>query len=113
MADLYPGVLHYIEEVVLRPTPEERSLEPALADRIIHLLGANSLPTLLNLILSSPTFRFLPFGAGILNSNTSVADPDPIRDPSLFDPRIRDPGWVKSQDPDPGSGMNNPDHGIF
>jgi hypothetical protein len=53
-------VLHYIEEVVLRPTPEERSLEPALADRIIHLLGANSLPTLLNLILSSPTFRFLP-----------------------------------------------------
>ena len=59
-ADLYPGVLHYIEEVVLRPTPEERSLEPALADRIIHLLGANSLPTLLNLILSSPTFRFLP-----------------------------------------------------
>jgi hypothetical protein len=28
----------------------------------------------------------------------------------LFDPLIRDPGWVKSQDPDPGSGMNNPDH---
>jgi hypothetical protein len=30
----------------------------------------------------------------------------------LFDPWIRDPGWVKSQDPDPGSGsgMNNPDH---
>jgi hypothetical protein len=27
---------------------------------------------------------------------------------SLFDPRIRDPGWVLS--PDPGSGMNNPDH---
>jgi hypothetical protein len=54
-------VLHYIEEVVLRPTtPEERTLEPALADRIIHLLGTNSLPTLLNLILSSPTFRFLP-----------------------------------------------------
>jgi hypothetical protein len=22
---------------------------------------------------------------------------------SLFDPRIRDPGWVKNQDPDPGS----------
>jgi hypothetical protein len=28
----------------------------------------------------------------------------------IFDPWIRDPGWVKSQDPDPGSGMNNPDH---
>jgi hypothetical protein len=28
----------------------------------------------------------------------------------LFDPWIRDPGWVKSQDPDPGSGMNNPNH---
>ncbi len=28
----------------------------------------------------------------------------------LFGPWIRDPGWVKSQDPDPGSGMNNPDH---
>jgi hypothetical protein len=34
---------------------------------------------------------------------TSVADPDQgsgIR--CLFDPWIRDPGWVKSQDPDPG-----------
>jgi hypothetical protein len=28
----------------------------------------------------------------------------------LFNPWIRDPGWVKSHDPDPGSGMNNPDH---
>jgi hypothetical protein len=29
----------------------------------------------------------------------------------LFDPWIRDPGWVKNQDPDPGSGSgkNNPD----
>jgi hypothetical protein len=24
--------------------------------------------------------------------------------------RIRDPGWVKNQDPGSGSGMNNPDH---
>ncbi len=30
-----------------------------------------------------------------------------IRDPVLFDPWIWDPGWVKSQDPDPGSEMNN------
>ncbi len=28
----------------------------------------------------------------------------------LFDPWIRDPGWVESQHPDPGSGTNNPDH---
>jgi hypothetical protein len=28
------------------------------------------------------------------------------------DPWVRDPGWVKNQEPDPGSGygMNNPDH---
>jgi hypothetical protein len=28
----------------------------------------------------------------------------------LFDPWIWDPGWVESQHPNPGSGMNNPDH---
>ncbi len=28
----------------------------------------------------------------------------------LFDLWIWDPEWVKNQDPDPGSGMNNPDH---
>jgi hypothetical protein len=30
----------------------------------------------------------------------------------LFDPEIRDPGWVKNQDPNlrSGSGTNNPDH---
>jgi hypothetical protein len=30
----------------------------------------------------------------------------------LFDPWILDPGWVKNQNPYPGSGsvMNNPDH---
>ncbi len=43
----------------------------------------------------------------------SVADSDPgsgIR--CLFYPRIWDPAWVKSKDPDPGSGigMDNPDH---
>ncbi len=53
----------------------------------------------------------------------SVADPDPLGSGNrcLFDPSIRDPGWVKSQDPepffrvkilkffyaDPGSGMEN------
>ena len=34
----------------------------------------------------------------------SVADPDPGYGIRL------DPGWVESQHPDPGSGMNNPDH---
>jgi hypothetical protein len=38
-----------------------------------------------------------------------------IRDPGyeirrLFDPRIWDPGWVKNQDTDSGSKMNNPYH---
>ncbi len=43
--------------------------------------------------------------------SSSVADPDPVPGiRCLFDPWILDPGWVKSQDPDPGSGMNNPDH---
>jgi hypothetical protein len=28
----------------------------------------------------------------------------------IFDPFIRDPGWVEIQHPDPGSGMKNPDH---
>jgi hypothetical protein len=41
----------------------------------------------------------------------SVADPDPgSGNGCLFDPWIRDPGWVESQHPDPESGMNNPDH---
>jgi hypothetical protein len=41
----------------------------------------------------------------------SVADPDPGSGAFLTPGSgIRDPGWVKSQDPDPGSGMNNPDH---
>jgi hypothetical protein len=33
-----------------------------------------------------------------------------IRDPVPFFPWIWDPGWIKSKDPDPESGMNNPDH---
>jgi hypothetical protein len=33
-----------------------------------------------------------------------------IRIRCLFDPGIWDPGWVKSQDADPGSGMNNQDN---
>ncbi len=41
--------------------------------------------------------------------SSSVADPDPGSD-AFFHPWIQDPGCVKSKDPDPGSGMNNPDH---
>ncbi len=33
-----------------------------------------------------------------------------IRDPVPFDPWMRDPGLVKSQDTESGSGMNNPAH---
>ncbi len=46
-------------------------------------------------------------GRGILVPN-SVADPDPGSGIGcLFDSGIRD---GRSQHPDPGSGMNNPDH---
>jgi hypothetical protein len=41
---------------------------------------------------------------------TGVADPDQesgIR--CLLDPWIKDPGWVKNQDPGSGYGMSNPD----
>jgi hypothetical protein len=44
---------------------------------------------------------------------TSVADPDPGSGAFLTPGSgIRNTGWVKNQDPypDPGSGMNNPDH---
>jgi hypothetical protein len=33
-----------------------------------------------------------------------------IRIRCFFDPWVRDPGWVKNQDPDPGTGMNILDH---
>jgi hypothetical protein len=47
----------------------------------------------------------------ILSLFFSVADPDSVSGiRCLFDPWNRDPGWVESQHPDPGSGMNNPDH---
>ncbi len=45
-------------------------------------------------------------GSGHINY-CSVADPDLISGiRCLFDPWIRDPGWLKKS----GSGMNNPDH---
>jgi hypothetical protein len=49
--------------------------------------------------------------AAVQELRSSVAHTDPgsgIR--CLFDPWIRDPGWVESQHLDPGSGMTNPDH---
>jgi hypothetical protein len=46
----------------------------------------------------------------LLTLPSSVADPDPGSGAFLTPgSRTRDPGWVKSKDPDPGSGMNNPD----
>ncbi len=54
----------------------------------------------------SPRFRCC--GSGMLIPG-SLADPGSGIG-CLFDPWIRDPGWVESQHPDRGSGMNNPDH---
>ncbi len=39
--------------------------------------------------------------ATLVTSMSNVADPDPGSG-GLFDPWVRDPGWLKSQDPDPG-----------
>jgi hypothetical protein len=39
----------------------------------------------------------------------SVADPDPGFVIRCFDPWIRDPGWVKSEDPDRGCGIRIPE----
>jgi hypothetical protein len=53
-------------------------------------------------------FQIFYLGTGKGSQNTSVADPDPGS--GAINPLIRDPGWVESQHPEPGSGMNNPDH---
>jgi hypothetical protein len=39
----------------------------------------------------------------------SVEDPDPGSG-AFFDAWVRDPGWVKNQDPGPGSGLDSPNH---
>jgi hypothetical protein len=39
----------------------------------------------------------------LLNGSVTGSD-------AFFDLRTREPGWVKNQDLDPGSGMNIPDH---
>jgi hypothetical protein len=49
------GVLHYLVELV---GDAKTLLEPALSDRIINILGANSLHTLVNLILTNHAFRY-------------------------------------------------------
>ncbi|TRY75729.1 hypothetical protein TCAL_09858 [Tigriopus californicus] len=54
---LRPGVVHYVTEVVLRPTKTERDLDANLADVVIELLGKGSLETLAHIVLKSPTFR--------------------------------------------------------
>ena len=54
---LPPGLLYYIQEVVLKPTAAENTLDANLADEIIDLLGKYSLGTLAELILKSPGFR--------------------------------------------------------
>jgi hypothetical protein len=63
--------------------------------------------------ITDPNFSIPDPGSASINVSilTSVADPDPGSGIGcLFYPWIRDPGWVESQHPDPGSGMNNPDH---
>ncbi len=63
----------------------------------------------LSLSLLIPDRKGMTLSLWIFTVSSSVADPDPgseIRDPVPFWPR--DPGWVKSQDPGPGSGIMFP-----
>ncbi len=57
-AGLPPGVVSYMEEIVLRPAvPSENVLEAGLADTVIDLLGRHSVPTLASLVLKSRGLR--------------------------------------------------------
>ncbi len=51
---------------------------------------------------------FVPPGSGFVSYKQCCGSGSGIR--CLFDPWVRDPGWVKSKDPRSGSGMNNQDH---
>ena len=47
-------MLYYIEEMARQ---QEGILDSDVADRVINILGAASLPTLVNLVLTNHTFR--------------------------------------------------------
>ena len=51
------GLVHYINEMVLRPSVREDVQESKLADAIIELLGRYSVHNLSLLVLKSPAFR--------------------------------------------------------
>jgi len=54
---LTPGTLKLIEELVLEPSADESLLSAELADKIITLLGENSLDSLVRLVLQSASLR--------------------------------------------------------
>ncbi len=55
---LPPGIVSYVEEIVLRPAvPSENVLDAGLADAVIDLLGRHSTGTLAALVLRSRAFR--------------------------------------------------------
>ena len=71
-ADSLPmGLVHYINEMVLRPSVREDVQESKLADAIIELLGRYSVHNLSLLVLKSPAFRQFKAGKtrGFLQRN--------------------------------------------
>jgi hypothetical protein len=89
---------------------------PHVGKRFFLLLfTAMPVNNVFSFLISGKYLMILYFGQHIeilmeRNKKISVADRDPGSGAFFTPESIRDPGWVKSQDPDPGSGMNNPDH---
>ena len=55
---LPPGVVAYIEDLLLRPVGQEESfLEAKVADSVISILGEHSLNDLVRLVIASPMLR--------------------------------------------------------
>ena len=51
------GLVHYVNEMVLRPQGKEDVQESQLADAVIDLLGRHAVHSLSLLVLKSPAFR--------------------------------------------------------
>ncbi len=75
---------------------------------VMDLASLKTAVASVSLVAAFPPTIDVTSASGVSNVTGSVADPG-SGIWCLFDPWIRDPGWVESQHPDPGSGVNNPD----
>ena len=69
---LVPGLVGYIEEILLRPVGQEE-FSPQVADRVISLLGQHSLGDLTRLVLASPALRGFKTRQSLQLLETSMA----------------------------------------